>query len=47
MVWRDYHKETVGSDRMALEPVFVMDGQKEKVEILTDAALEDFLLKEG
>ncbi len=42
----DYHKETVGSDRMALEPVFVMDGQKEKVEILTDAALEDFLLKE-
>lgn len=43
----DYHKETVGSDRMALEPVSVMDGQKEKVEILTDAALEDFLLKEG
>ena len=42
----DYHKERVGSDRMALEPVFVMDGQKEKVEILTDAALEDFLLKE-
>ena len=42
----DYHKETVGSDRMALEPVSVMDGQKEKVEILTDAALEDFLLKE-
>ena len=42
----DYHKETVGSDRMALEPVSVMDGQKEKVEILTDAALEDLLLKE-
>lgn len=42
----DYHKETVGSDRMALEPVSVMDGQKEKVEILTDAALKDFLLKE-
>ena len=42
----DYHKETVGSDRMVLEPVSVMDGQKEKVEILTDAALEDFLLKE-
>lgn len=42
----DYHKETVGSDRMALEPVSVKDGQKEKVEILTDAALEDFLLKE-
>ena len=42
----DYHKETLGSDRMALEPVSVMDGQKEKVEILTDAALEDFLLKE-
>lgn len=42
----DYHKETVGSDRMALEPVSVMDGQKEKVEILTDADLEDFLLKE-
>ena len=42
----DYHKETVGSDRMALEPVSVMDGQKENVEILTDAALEDFLLKE-
>ena len=42
----DYHKETVGSDRMALEPLSVMDGQKEKVEILTDAALEDFLLKE-
>ena len=42
----DYHKETVGSDRMALEPVSVMDGQKEKVEILTDAALDDFLLKE-
>lgn len=42
----DYHKEMVGSDRMALEPVSVMDGQKEKVEILTDAALEDFLLKE-
>ena len=42
----DYHKETVGSDRMALEPVSVMDGQKEKVKILTDAALEDFLLKE-
>lgn len=42
----DYHKETVGSDRMALEPISVMDGQKEKVEILTDAALEDFLLKE-
>ena len=42
----DYHKETVGSDRMALEPVSVMDGQKEKVEILTDAALEDFLLKD-
>lgn len=42
----DYHKETVGSDRMALEPVSVMDGQKEKVEILTDAALEDFLMKE-
>ena len=42
----DYHKEMVGSDRMALEPVFVMDGQKEKVEILTNAALEDFLLKE-
>ena len=42
----DYHKETVGSDRMALEPVSVMDGQKEKVEILTDTALEDFLLKE-
>ena len=42
----DYHKETVGSDRMALEPVSVIDGQKEKVEILTDAALEDFLLKE-
>ena len=42
----DYHKETVGSDRMALEPVSVMDGQKEKVEILTDAALEDILLKE-
>ena len=42
----DYHKETVGSDRMALEPVSVMDGQKEKVEILTNAALEDFLLKE-
>ena len=42
----DYHKETVGSDRMALEPVSVMDGQKEKVEILTDAVLEDFLLKE-
>ena len=42
----DYHKETVGSDRMALEPVSVMDGQKEKVEILTDAAFEDFLLKE-
>lgn len=42
----DYHKETVGSDRMALEPVSVMDGQKEKVEILTDAALENFLLKE-
>ena len=42
----DYHKETVGSDRMALESVSVMDGQKEKVEILTDAALEDFLLKE-
>ena len=42
----DYHKERVGSDRMALEPVSVMDGQKEKVEILTDAALEDFLLKE-
>ena len=42
----DYHKETVGSDRMALEPVSVMDGQKERVEILTDAALEDFLLKE-
>ena len=42
----DYHEETVGSDRMALEPVSVMDGQKEKVEILTDAALEDFLLKE-
>ncbi len=42
----DYHKETVGSDRMALEPVSVMDGRKEKVEILTDTALEDFLLKE-
>ena len=42
----DYHKETVGSDRMALEPLSVMDGQKERVEILTDAALEDFLLKE-
>ena len=42
----DYHKERVGSDRVALEPVSVMDGQKEKVEILTDAALEDFLLKE-
>ena len=42
----DYHKEMVGSDRMALEPVSVMDGQKEKVEILTDAALEDFLRKE-
>lgn len=42
----DYHKETVGSDRMALEPVSVMDGQKEKVEILIDADLEDFLLKE-
>ena len=42
----DYHKETVGSDRMALEPLSVMDGQKEKVEIRTDAALEDFLLKE-
>lgn len=42
----DYHKEMVGSDRMALEPVSVMDGQKEKVEILTDAVLEDFLLKE-
>lgn len=42
----DYHKETVGSDRMALESVSVKDGQKEKVEILTDAALEDFLLKE-
>ena len=42
----DYHKETLGSDRMALEPVSVMDGQKEKVEILNDAALEDFLLKE-
>ena len=42
----DYHKETVGSDRMALEPVSVMDGQKERVEILTDAASEDFLLKE-
>ena len=42
----DYHKETVGSDRMALEPVSVKDGQKEKVEILTNAALEDFLLKE-
>ena len=42
----DYHKERVGSDRMALEPVSVMDGQKEKVEILTDAALDDFLLKE-
>ena len=42
----DYHKETVGSDRMALKTVSVMDGQKEKVEILTDAALEDFLLKE-
>ena len=42
----DYHKETVGSDRMALKPVSVMDGQKEKVEILTNAALEDFLLKE-
>lgn len=42
----DYHKEAVGSDRMALEPVSVMDGQKEKVEILTDAVLEDFLLKE-
>ena len=42
----DYHKETLGSDRMALEPVSVMDGQKEKVEILTDAVLEDFLLKE-
>ena len=42
----DYHKETLGSDRMALERVSVMDGQKEKVEILTDAALEDFLLKE-
>ena len=42
----DYHKETVGSDRMVLEPVSVMDGQKEKVEILTDTALEDFLLKE-
>ncbi len=41
----DYHKETVGSDRMALEPVSVMDGQKERVEILTDAASEDFLLK--
>ena len=38
--------KTVGSDMMALEPVSVMDGQKEKVEILTDAALEDFLLKE-
>ena len=42
----DYHKETVGSDRMALEPVSVMDGRKERVEILTDATLEDFLLKE-
>ena len=42
----DYHKEMVGSDRMALESVSVTDGQKEKVEILTDAALEDFLLKE-
>ena len=42
----DYHKERVGSDRMALESVSVTDGQKEKVEILTDAALEDFLLKE-
>ena len=42
----DYHKETVGSDRMVLEPVSVMDGQKEKEEILTDTALEDFLLKE-
>lgn len=42
----DYHKETVGSDRMALKTVSVMDGQKEKVEILTNAALEDFLLKE-
>lgn len=42
----DYHKETVGSDGMALEPVSVMDGQKERVEILTDAASEDFLLKE-
>ena len=42
----DYHKETVGSDRMALEPVSVMDGRKERVEILTDTALEDFLLKE-
>ena len=42
----DYHKETVGSDRTALEPVSVMDGQKERVEILTDAASEDFLLKE-
>lgn len=42
----DYHKETVGSDRMVLEPVSVMDGRKERVEILTDTALEDFLLKE-
>ncbi len=42
----DYHKERVGSDRTALEPVSVMDGQKERVEILTDAASEDFLLKE-
>ena len=42
----DYHKETVGSDRMALEPVSVMHGHKLKQELLTDAALEEFLLKE-
>lgn len=43
---QEHHKETVGSDVLALEPVAVTDGQSETVELLTDVASEDFLLKD-
>jgi len=42
----EHHKETVGIDVLALEPVAVTDGQSKMVELLTDVVSEDFLLKD-
>jgi len=43
----NFHRETVGEDEMLLDPVRIVDGQTDAVNVSVDVKAEELLLKEG